>query len=206
MEPQTIRIGIIGGGLMGREVASAFARWFALTGLPVRPVLHAVADVSEKVREWFRPLPGMALLTGDYHELLADPAVDVVYVAVPHHLHEQIYLDVLKAGKDLLAEKPFGIDLAAAENIAAAASAAGRFVRCSSEFPWFPGAQAVFQGAQSGQFGRLLEIRSGFHHSSDLDPAKPANWKRSSKSCGEIGVMGDLGMHTLHLPTRPPAP
>ena len=202
METKTIRIGIIGGGLMGREVASAFARWFALTDLPVRPVLHAVADVSEKVREWFRPLPGMSLLTGDYHELLADPAVDVVYVAVPHHLHEQIYLDVLKAGKDLLAEKPFGIDLAAAQNITAAAATHGRFVRCSSEFPYFPGAQAVFKGAQSGQFGRLLEIRSGFHHSSDLDPTKPANWKRSSKSCGEIGVMGDLGMHTLHLPLR----
>ncbi|MDB6070924.1 MAG: putative GFO/IDH/MocA family oxidoreductase [Verrucomicrobiales bacterium] len=197
-----IRIGIIGGGLMGREVASAFARWIALVDMPVRPILHAVADVSEKVREWFRPLPGMSLLTGDYHELLADPAIDVVYVAVPHHLHEQIYLDVLKAGKDLLAEKPFGIDLAAAEKITAAGTEHGRFVRCSSEFPFFPGAQAVFKGVQSRAFGRLLEIRSGFHHSSDLDPTKPANWKRSSKSCGEIGVMGDLGMHTLHLPLR----
>lgn len=202
MEPKIVRIGIIGGGLMGREVASAFARWFALTNLPVRPVLHAVADVSAPVREWFRPLPGMSLLTADYQELLRDPEVDVVYVAVPHHLHEAIYLDVLRAGKDLLAEKPFGIDLAAAQAITDAGNHHGRFVRCSSEFPYFPGAQAVYQGALGGSFGRLLEIRSGFHHSSDLDPTKPANWKRSSKSCGEIGVMGDLGMHTLHLPLR----
>jgi len=48
----------------------------------------------------------------------------------------------------------------------------------------------------------VLEIHSGFHHSSDLDPTKPANWKRSVKTCGEIGVMGDLGMHTVHVPFR----
>ena len=129
------------------------------------------------------------------------PDVDVVYVAVPHHLHEKIYLDVLKAGKDLLAEKPFGIDLKAARAIAHAAKSSGRFVRCSSEFPFFPGRSVSING-RAGRVGTLLEIRSGFHHSSDLDPTKPANWKRQVKTCGEIGVMGDLGMHAVHLPFR----
>ena len=49
---------------------------------------------------------------------------------------------------------------------------------------------------------RLIEIHSGFHHSSDLDPGKPVNWKRQVKTCGEIGVMGDLGMHAVHVPFR----
>jgi predicted dehydrogenase len=48
----------------------------------------------------------------------------------------------------------------------------------------------------------VLEIRSGFHHASDLDPLKPVNWKRQVRTCGEIGVMGDLGMHTVHVPFR----
>jgi predicted dehydrogenase len=121
---------------------------------------------------------------------------------VPHNLHETIYLDVLKAGKDLFAEKPFGIDLKAAESIAAAARASGRFVRCSSEFPFLPGPQRAFQAARSGKLGRVLEVHSGFHHSSDLDPTKPANWKRQAKTCGAIGVMGDLGMHAIHVPFR----
>src|SRR5690606_3048835 len=118
------------------------------------------------------------------------------------HLHADIYADVLQAGKDLFAEKPFGIDLDAAQRIAADADRRGRFVRCSSAFPLFPGAQTVYKAARGNAFGRILEIRSGFHHSSDLDPDKPANWKRFSRTCGEIGVMGDLGMHTLHLPLR----
>ena len=196
------RIGIIGGGLMGREVASALSRWFVLENFPVQAELTAVCDLAEKQREWFRRIPSVKLLTANYHELLASPDVDVVYVAVPHNMHETIYLDVLKAGKDLLAEKPFGIDLKAARAIADAAKSSGRFVRCSSEFPFLPGAQRAYQIAREGNLGKVLEIRSGFHHSSDLDPTKPANWKRQVKTCGAIGVMGDLGMHAVHVPFR----
>ena len=198
----TTRIGIIGGGLMGREVASALSRWFVLENFPVQAELTAVCDLAEKQREWFRRIPSVKLLTADYHELLASPDVDVVYVAVPHNMHETIYLDVLKAGKDLLAEKPFGIDLKAARAIADAAKSSGRFVRCSSEFPFLPGAQRAYQIAREGKLGKVLEIHSGFHHSSDLDPTKPANWKRQVKTCGAIGVMGDLGMHAVHVPFR----
>jgi predicted dehydrogenase len=200
--PNTVGIGIIGGGLMGREVASALGRWFVLENYPVQAALVAVCDVAEKRRDWFRQVPGVQLVTGDHRVLLESPDVDVVYVAVPHHLHESIYLDVLRAGKDLLAEKPFGIDLKAARTVSEAARQAGRFVRCSSEFPYFPGAQRAYQLARAGGLGKLLEIRSGFHHSSDLDPTKPANWKRQVATCGAIGVMGDLGMHAVHIPFR----
>lgn len=197
-----VRIGIIGGGLMGRELASALGRWFVLQDFPVRAQLTAVCDLAEPQREWFRRVPGVQLITADYHELLASPNVDVVYVAVPHNLHESIYLDVLKAGKDLLAEKPFGIDLASARRIYEAVQKSGRFVRCSSEFPFLPGAQRAWQLARDGKLGTLLEVHSGFHHSSDLDPDKPINWKRQVKTCGEIGVMGDLGIHAVHVPFR----
>ena len=197
-----VGIGIIGGGLMGREVASALGRWFVLDRFPVKAELLAVCDLVEKQREWFRQVPTVKLITAEYRELLASPEVDVVYVAVPHNFHETIYLDVLNAGKDLFAEKPFGIDLKAARTIANVAKSSERFARCSSEFPFLPGAQRVYEMAHEGGLGKLLEIHSGFHHSSDLDPTKPVNWKRQVKTCGEIGVMGDLGMHTVHIPFR----
>ena len=197
-----IRVGIIGGGLMGREVASALGRWFVLTpSLP--PVqLVGVCDVQENVRDWFRQVPTVKLLTGDATELLRSPDIDLVYVAVPHQLHLPLYRQTLEAGKDLLAEKPFGIDLAAGRAIRDLAESTGRFVRCSSEFPFLPGAQRAFHFIHSGKLGHLLEVRAGFWHASDLDPTKPANWKRQVKTCGEIGVMGDLGMHVIHLPFR----
>jgi predicted dehydrogenase len=197
-----VRVGIIGGGLMGRESASALGRWFALDGFPVRAELTAVCDVAAQQREWFRNVPGVRLITGDSHELLRSGEVDVVYVAVPHNLHERLYLDVLNAGKDLLAEKPFGIDLPAARRLLAAVRSSGRFVRVCSEFAFLPGSQRVLQFVREGKFGIPLEVRAGFLHSSDLDPGKPVNWKRQTVTCGEIGVMGDLGMHALHIPLR----
>lgn len=197
-----VRIGIIGGGLMGREAASALARWFALVDFPVRAELTAVCELHPGRLDWFRQVPTVKQFTSDHRVMLANPDIDVVYAAVPHHLHEEIYLDVLRAGKDLFAEKPFGIDLAAARRVRDEATRLGRFVRISSEFPFLPGVQRVFQLARSGALGKLLEIRAGFLHSSDLDPTKPINWKRQNQFCGEIGVMGDLGLHVAHVPLR----
>ena len=201
MKP-VVRIGVIGGGLMGREVANALARWFVLENHPVGAALVAVCDVQPKLLEWFRQVPTVRQFTTDHRELLRNPEIDVVYVAVPHQLHESVYLDVLRAGKDLFAEKPFGIDLGAAERIAAAVPPSGRFVRVSSEFPFLPGAQRALAVARSGLMGRLIEVRVGYLHSSDLDPQKPVNWKRQTAYCGEVGVLGDLGLHAVHVPLR----
>jgi predicted dehydrogenase len=200
--PAPVRVAVIGAGLMGREVASAFGRWFALLDCPVRPELVAVCDTRTAALDWFRQVPTVRFFDGDYRTLLARPGIDVVYVAVPHHLHESIYLEVLRSGKDLFAEKPFCIDLGAACRIRDEAVRLGRFVRVSSEFPFLPGAQRAFQLAASGSLGRILEVRSAFLHSSDLDPSKPINWKRQTQYCGEAGVMNDLGLHVAHVPLR----
>jgi predicted dehydrogenase len=197
-----IRIGIVGGGLMGREVASALGRWFVLDSHPVQPELVAVCDPVAERLEWFRRVPTVKVFAANHQEMLTHPEIDLIYVAVPHNLHEQICLDILAAGKDLFAEKPFGMDLRAARAMAHAANGLKRFVRCSSEFPFLPGGQRAFRIAREGKLGRLLEIRAGFLHSSDLDPEKPANWKRQTKTCGKIGVMGDLGLHVTHIPFR----
>src|SRR6187431_7746 len=154
---KTLKVGIIGGGLMGREVASAIGRWCALLDFPVKLELTAVCDLVEKTREWFRQIPTVTLLTADYHELLRSD-VDFVYVAVPHHLHEAIYLDVLRAGKDLFAEKPFRIDLEEARRVRLESNDVTGLVPVSSEFPFLPGVQRSIQLIRSGEFGRLIEI------------------------------------------------
>jgi|TARA_R110002049_G_scaffold19955_6_gene74203 predicted dehydrogenase len=199
---KTINVGIIGGGLMGKEVASALGRWFVLNDYPLKVVLKAVCDINKEALKWYEQIPTIDLLTTDYKALLDSSNVDVVYVALPHHLHEEYYLKVLEAGKDLFAEKPFGINLEAAKIIKNKIDQSGRFVRCSSEMPFFPGGQRVIKEILSGRLGKVIEVKAGFCHSSDMDPFKPINWKRQSKFCGDIGVMGDLGMHVMHIPLR----
>jgi predicted dehydrogenase len=200
---QRVCVGIVGGGLMGRELAAAIGRWSALADHPARPELTAVCDTNPDVLAWFGRVDTVKTATADYRELLADDDLDVLYLAVPHHLHEQLYLDTIAAGKDFLAEKPFGIDLGAAQRIVAALDERpGVFVRCSSEMPFFPGAQLAHDTIASGALGRIIEAEASFLHSSDLDVTKPINWKRQARYCGAIGVMGDLGMHVAHVPLR----
>ncbi|MGO1537949.1 MAG: Gfo/Idh/MocA family protein [Leucobacter sp.] len=200
--PQEVKIGIVGAGLMGREIATAIQRWPALIDHPVAPRVTAVCDINPAAMEWFKQIDSVELFTESFEELLASD-IDVVYIAVRHDLHEQMYTAAIEAGKDLLAEKPFGIDLAAARRIVdTIGEHPSSFVRCSSEMPFFPGAQVAINMIQSGALGKIIEVESGFWHSSDLDQNKVINWKRQSQFCGAAGVMNDLGLHALHVPLR----
>ena len=199
-----IRFGIIGAGLMGREFASAAARWCHLLDMPARPEIIAVCDKNQSIFEWYRSnFQTISQYTDDYRQMLANPEVDAVYCAVPHNLHEEIYLAIIKSGKHLMGEKPFGIDLKANTAIMAELRRnSSVFARCSSEFPFFPAVQRIAGMIEKGVFGRIIEVNAAFLHSSDFDPTKPINWKRMVEINGEYGVMGDLGLHVCHVPFR----
>jgi len=200
---RVVPFGLIGGGLMGREFASACARWLHLEPIGIRPMIVAVCDPNSQVLAWYERLEPRPRLVADYREVLEDESVEAVYVAVPHHLHEEICVAALRAGKNLLGEKPFGIDLAANEAINREIVARPHLlVRCSSELPFYPGGQEVARFVRERRFGRVIETRALFLHSSDLDPRKSINWKRQARFNGEYGCMGDLGIHPLHLPLR----
>jgi len=210
MTARTITFGVIGCGLMGREFASAAARWAHLadpkTGktLPFAPRITAVCDTNPQMMGWFTDnFESVRVATDDYQALLSDSRIEAIYCAVPHNLHASLYTDIIRAGKHLLGEKPFGIDLAANTMINEVLSEnPDVLVRCSSEFPFFPIPYQIVQWIQAGRFGRIIEVEAGFWHSSDLDPNKPINWKRMIDLNGEYGCLGDLGMHVMHIPLR----
>lgn len=204
MPEKTVRFGIIGCGLMGREFASAAARWCHLLHPAARPEIVAVCSPTGKSRSWFTAnIPSVRQSTADYRELLANPGVEAVYCAVPHNLHEEIYTAILRAGKHLFGEKPFGIDLDANTAILGVMREHPDLcVRCCSQFPYFPAVQRIGRMIQEEAFGTILEVNAGFLHSSDLNPEKPVNWKRRVATNGRYGVMGDLGMHVCHVPFR----
>lgn len=201
---RTIRFGIVGCGLMGREFASATARWCHLTDLDVRPEIVAICNRSPGPFAWFQQhFPSIDQVTQDYQELLANPKVEAVYIAVPHHLHQTIYSAAIQAGKHLMGEKPFGIDEPANRAILQCLQEHPRvFARCASQWSFYPPAQRIGRALEQNAFGRIIEVNTGFLHSSDLDPNKPLNWKRQVEFNGEYGCLGDLGLHACTLPFR----
>ncbi len=204
MSEKVIRFAVIGCGLMGREFASAAARWCHIKADIPRPEIVGVCDVSPAARLWFEKyFPTVKYSTDNYHELLDKPDIDAVYCAVPHNLHAKFYIDIINAGKHLLGEKPFGIDKSANNEIMSAVRNHPEvIVRCSGEFPYYPACQELIKWINTRRFGKLIEVKSAFCHSSDMDVNKPINWKRCIETNGEYGCMGDLGLHTQHIPFR----
>jgi len=203
---RTVRFGIIGCGMMGREFASAAARWLHLPQMTVRPEIVAICNrtlATPKV-DWFKQhVPTIRQVTSDYRKLLKNPDVEAVYIAVPHNLHQEFFIAALEAGKHLMGEKPFGIDLKASDAIMAAVRRHPKcFVRCASQFVFFPAVQRIGRMIDTGAFGQIIEVNAGFLHSSDLNPQKPINWKRMIEYNGEYGCMGDLGPHPCTIPLR----
>ena len=149
---KTIRVGIIGCGLMGREFASAAARWCHLSEMDVRPEIVAICDTNEKITSWYTEnFSSIKQVTSNYQELLANDGVEAVYIAVPHNFHQEFYCAALEAGKHLMGEKPFGIDKPANDAIMACIKEHPNcFVRCSSEFPFLPAVQRIGEMIEAG--------------------------------------------------------
>jgi predicted dehydrogenase len=205
MRRKTIHFGLIGLGLMGREFASAVSRWCHLLDDGPIPVIKGICNKSN-TKEWkwyIEHFRDIEITTHNYQELLKSDTIDAIYCAIPHNLHEKIYIDIIKSGKHLFGEKPFGIDIKANRNIIRILKENPHIIaRCSSEFPYYPGAQKLIQWIRDKKYGRIIEAKAHFHHSSDMDLNKPINWKRMIEFNGEYGCMGDLGFHTHHIPFR----
>lgn len=200
---KNVNFAVIGCGLMGREFASVSMRWLHLLGDLPRPVILAACDLNDDNLNWFKQVPDCKYFYHNYQEMLQNPEIEAVYCAVPHHLHAKVYGDVIRAGKHMIGEKPFGMDLAAMNEIEAAmAEHPEVFVRCASEFPFYPAVQQMVKWYREGAFGQIIEAKFTIKHSSDMDLKKPINWKRMKAANGEYGCMGDLGIHTQHLPFR----
>ena len=188
---------------MGREFGSATSRWCHLTDMNAKPEIIAVCDSNPDMFSWFTNAFPNVQCYSDYHKMLGNPEIDAVYCAVPHNLHEKFYTDIIKAGKHLLGETPFGIDKKANDTISKCiANHPDVFVRCSSEYPFHPPMQRLGRMIDDQAFGQIIEVNSGFLHSSDLDANKVINWKRMIKFNGEYGCLGDLGMHPCHMPFK----
>lgn len=200
---KNVNFAVIGCGLMGREFASVSMRWLHLLDDLPRPVILAACDLNDDNLNWFRQVPDCKYFYHNYQEMLENPEIEAVYCAVPHHLHAKVYGDVIRTGKHLIGEKPFGMDLAAMNEIEAAMAGHPEvFVRCASEFPFYPAVQQMVKWYREGAFGQIIEAKFTIKHSSDMDLKKPINWKRMKAANGEYGCMGDLGIHTQHLPFR----
>jgi predicted dehydrogenase len=128
----------------------------------LRNRLDAVASrtprrADEYAREW-----GIARALGSYEALLADPAIDAVYVSLPNALHAEWSVRAVEAGKHVLCEKPLALSVTDVDAIAAAAAGSGRCVAEAFMYRHHPQSDLVIRLVQEGAIGEVRRMRGSF--------------------------------------------
>ena len=152
---KTIRFGIIGGGLMGREFASAAARWMHLTDIQAKPEIVALCDKNPAIYPWYQQnFPTLKQVTDDYKALLANKDVDGVYIAVPHNLHAEASILALQAGKAVMLEKPMAPTVADCDAIVEAVAQTGVPFMMAHPYRYMRAYQEALRLIREGAIGR----------------------------------------------------
>lgn len=143
---QQLGVGIVGAGIMGRAHAGVLAD---------HPATR-VAAVTSRTRQSASALAAQygATVHPDVAALVADPAVDIVVVATPDHLHADAVCAAAEAGKHVLVEKPFTTDPADADRALAAVRRAGVKAMTLFNHRWVPSYAQAQARIAAGDIGR----------------------------------------------------
>ncbi|HEX4132245.1 MAG TPA: Gfo/Idh/MocA family oxidoreductase [Pirellulales bacterium] len=154
----------------------------------------AIASRSiDKAREAAREL-GLPRAYGSYDELLADRDIDAVYIPLPNHLHVPWSIRALEAGKHVLCEKPIGLSVAEAEQLAAAGRAHPR-LKLMEAFMYRHHPQWIKarELATTGAIGALRTIQCFFSYFN----RDPQNVRNQAAIGG--GALMDIGCYPISL-------
>src|SRR4051794_7494617 len=188
---KTLGIGLIGSGFMGRAHALAFRTVGGVFDLPAAPVLEMLADADPGRAAKAAASLGFRRSTGQWRELVADPAVDVVAIATPNALHKPMALAAIEAGKPVYCEKPLATTAADAKALADAAEAAGLVTLVGFNYLKNPMIALAREIVESGEIGAVTGFR-GIHAEDFMaDPLAPHGWRCDPAQAG--GALADIG-------------
>jgi 1,5-anhydro-D-fructose reductase (1,5-anhydro-D-mannitol-forming) len=185
----TIRWGIIGAGKIAeRQMVTAIAQ---------APDQHlaAVMKRDRAQAQRFAEQQGVPRFYDSVAGLLADPAINAVYVATPPHLHAEHTIQAANAGKHVLCEKPLALNSGAAQAMIAACRANGVQLMVCYYQRYNTRHQQIKQLLTAGAIGQVTAARLNF---SDYFPPTPGYWHHDPAISGG-GPLMDLGVHCIDL-------
>lgn len=191
-----LRVGFIGGGRIADLHAAGYRDW-------PKARLVAVCDAREELaaaraREW-----GADRHYSDYRQLLQDPAIDVVEVITPHHLHAEMAIAALEAGKHVSVQKPMAMSLAEADAMIAAARRSGRKMRVIENFRYYPPLVRAKELLDAGTIGEPISIRLKVIGGSGTRgwpvPGEALQWRLDEERCGGGPWIFDHGYHLFSI-------
>jgi predicted dehydrogenase len=171
----TFKLGLIG---LGNRSRTHLAAYRELANIEVAALCDIQPDRMRAARHG--PAANAELYT-DYRELIADKDVQAVAIATPNYLHAEMAIAALKAGKDVLLEKPIGLNYEEALQVASAARTSGRALAIGMQRYFDPALRRIIETVRSGEIGTpylfaLNEYRGDWN---------PRTWRWKDPTSGE---------------------
>jgi predicted dehydrogenase len=164
-----------------------------------RPLAGVLGSSAEKGREAATRL-GLPRAYATLDDLLADPAVGVVHLTSPNHLHYSQCKAVLAARKHLICEKPLALTSQETAELAALARAASTVAAVCYNVRFYPLCHQVRQCIQEGQIGAIYHV-TGSYFQDWLLYETDFNWRVLAAEGGALRAVADIGTHWLDLVT-----
>ena len=185
-----IRVGFIGAGWTERVQIPMFRRG----GLVAQAISSGNPANAQRVAQQLT----IPEVYNDWRDLIAAPTVDVVSIVTPPHLHAEMAIAALQAGKHVICEKPMALNVAEAEAMLAAAQAApNQLAIIDHELRFHPQRIHLRRLLREGYVGELIAVHLDRLGSERLNPALPWGWLSDVERGG--GMLGAVGSHLLDL-------
>jgi predicted dehydrogenase len=193
-----VRMGVIGLGQWGREILATLSRMDS-------GIVTAVCDTYEPYLNKAREVAPRAAINSDYRRLLESPEIEAVVIATPSHLHREIAIQAIQAGKHVYCEAPLATTVEDARAIALAGSRESNLIFQAGLQGRSNGLyKHVSQFVRSGVLGSPVSIAAQWNKKQSWRRPAPTpvrenemNWRLSSKT--SAGLPGEVGIHQLDL-------
>lgn len=182
-----LRWGILGTGIIAHTLANALAT--SQSGQ-----LVAIASRSQAAADRFAAELGVPRAHGSYEALLADPGIDLVYVATPHPSHAEWSIRAAQAKKHVLCEKPLGMNHAEVSAMVQAARANDVFLMEAFMYRCHPQTERVVQLLRDGALGRVKAVQATF----GFDGAFADDHRVVNHALGGGGIL-DVGCYPVSM-------
>ncbi|WP_026549728.1 Gfo/Idh/MocA family oxidoreductase [Arthrobacter sp. Br18] len=196
--PRTLGVAVVGYSFMGRAHSNAWRNVNAFYDSPrVEQRLLVGRDAHQLVPAAQRL--GWADTATDWRAVLERDDIDIVDICTPGHLHAELAVAALEAGKHVLVEKPLANSVAEADTMVAAAVAArARGVQSMVGFNYrrLPALALARDLLAAGRLGEVRQVRVSYLQDWLADENAPMSWRLRRETAGS-GALGDLASHAV---------
>lgn len=195
---QTLGVGIIGFGFMGKVHASDYQSVpFYYDPVPVRTKLVGVAERSAERAELAVSQAGFEFRTTNWRDLIARDDIHIIDICSPNNLHADQLLAAMAAGKHIYCDKPLVSGEEAMAMVAAPLRSYRGVGQVALQYRFYPATLRAKQLLQEGFVGNVVSFRGAYLHSGSVDPMKPLGWKQLKSVAG--GVLQDMAPHIVDM-------